>query len=368
MTPNMPTTPGISGWTNLGFSGPSGPTNSVQGPDEVIRTIRKGLLDYSGNGGPHDGDQIFGLHAWLIGEFLRYGNGDLWKLAHLWPDIIEPEVNAWEKEHGQRIHKGAPIYNTGLAYFLLGDFDSAFRYLVEASKEDEQSQRGNWVGIIFGRTGLYEQILWKPIESELCPLWVSDYAKITGRGLDTEEISGLLQILAGRPADGIQAVFAMHRLRNARAYPENDGSKLIRFRALADLVHLIESFLRQFQKTGQSLNPLLNELLGPNKSAQDSYNTFKKDYLKAWKNHSAESMDWLVEQTITRIDTISSPASASGLVIYFCHQLRNCLLHVNEDSITLFENASQCIKAAGWVIGVLRICTMKKEGTFANLK
>ena len=68
---------------------------------------------------------------------------------------------------GFRIHKGAPYFNVGLCYFLLGDFERAFQYIAEAGVEDEKSGRGPRELVPVGANSLSEQLLIRPLSYEL---------------------------------------------------------------------------------------------------------------------------------------------------------------------------------------------------------
>jgi hypothetical protein len=177
--------------------------------------------------------------------------------------------------------------------------------------------------------------------------------------------------MAGRPADAIQAVVALHRLRRSLFGNQNQGTAIIRFRALADLLHLVESFLRQFQTNVQGeLGKRLNHLVALNPVVHAARATFDNDR-KTWAANvncdekSLQAMNWVSSETGARITSAVTPATAAGAVIFFCHQFRNSLLHVNEENLTIFQNKDECVKAVGWVLGMLRACVRAKEGKFS---
>ena len=68
-----------------------------------------------------------------------------WKLqwAHrairIWLVELVPHVESAERRLGKRIHKGAPLYNTGLCFFVAGDLARAAQYIEAAAEEDKET-------------------------------------------------------------------------------------------------------------------------------------------------------------------------------------------------------------------------------------
>jgi hypothetical protein len=321
-----------------------------------------------------DCDAIFAFHTNYVDFCIK--SRIVQRARNLWRERIAPIVDASElrlrtTNPTARIHRGAPLYNTGLCSFVLGDFDRALQYIAEAGCHDEGFGRGNRIKILIGDHPLSQYVIINPLENFFTTVWGPDYAAITGYTLDGTELKRLLLSMADRPADAIQAVIALHRLTRTISGPQNHGTSVVRFRAFADLLHLVESFLRQFQTavTGQ-LDDHLNCLVNANPATNTARTIFRRDR-KAWATaagcdcNSSDAMNWISNETGTRISSSRTPASATGIVIFFCHQFRNSLLHVNEESLSIFRNEEECLKAAGWVLGMLRNCARAKEGKFS---
>ena len=355
-------TPGVSG-------APAAYLGSVSSNDAVC-LVSEALAAYDGKGTTDDEDELFGAHGALIKA--RLSSGDLREVCNLWATKIEPLVASREIALGRPIHKGAPLYNTGLAYFVGGDFDSALRYFVAADKEDVQHKRAHNFRVLAGDHPLSKEVIINPIMAELAGCWVQAYDKVCGRTLDAHELINLLLSLASRPSDCLQAIVAMHRIRVSLAGIQNYGTLVVRFRALADLLHLIESFLRQFQNVSGELGVRLQAVLNTNLRARSAYNSFGSD-LQQWLNttrhdpHSPNALNWISVETSSRIAAAPDHGAAAGIATYFCHKYRNSLLHVNEEALDIFNSAKDSLSAAGYIVSMLRLCMYAKQGTFNTL-
>lgn len=321
-----------------------------------------------------DPDGIFVYHTNYVDFCIRSFLAQ--RARRLWRNRISFLVDASEARlrvvnPGARIHRGAPLFNVGICSFVLGDFDRAVQFIAEAGAYDEGLGRGKKIKILIGDHSLSEQIIVRPLE-RLLNRWAPDYAKITGFVLNNDELKRVLLSLADRPSDAVQAVVALHRLARVALGPENHGAFVVRFRALAELLHLVESFLRQFQVavTGE-LGAHLKVLVAANPIVAGARAKFAGDR-DAWiatagcDRHSSQAMNWISNEAASRITSAPTPANATGFAIFFCHQFRNSLLHENEESLSIFQSKDECQKAAGWVLGVLRACARAKEGKFST--
>jgi hypothetical protein len=338
--------------------------------DSVVSSAANALTGYAGNGTTDDEDHLFQAHAVLVSS--RRRNGDLREVCGIWAGRIAPLVATRENELGKHIHKGAPLYNTGLAFFLAGDFDSAMRYFAQADEEDVQHKGAHEFRVVAGDHPLSKEIIIDPIIQSLAAFWVADYAKICGCNFDGQELINLLLALAYRPSDCLQAVVALHRIRTCVGGPQNHATSAIRFRALADLLHLIESFLRQFQKIKGQLAAHVTFLLQANQRSKTAYGEFSTAFGKWTKTtgkdpDSSSALDWIASETSNRLVAAPDNGTAAGIVAFFCHKYRNSLLHVNEEALIVFNSQEECLAAAGYVVSMLRICLHAKDRTFGKL-
>jgi len=328
------------------------------------------LQAYGGNGSLDEQDRIFGPHiSFIRDEAKKHG---LTSACAIWDDKLKYMVGRREKELGQQIHKGAPLYNTGLAYFVAGNFDAAFCYLAEAGSEDERNGRGDRNMILRGQHPLSRQMLVEPIVKTFFPLWSGDYLKITRAQLDEEEFIRLVEGLSGRVSDSLQVICALHKFRVSLATPQNHAAALIRVKAIGELVHLVESYLRQFLSVDGQLDAHLKVILAKNNEMKKGYDDLgklleKRSKANGWTQKTPDALNWIHKEAQSQISKGSSAARLAGVCAFFCHKYRNSLLHVNEESLTVFKNQQDCIKAVGWILSMLRVCKHAKDQTLAAL-
>src|SRR5207253_2292298 len=88
-------------------------------------------------------DDIFGSHT----AFVKFAvnHSDPLPAIHVWERTIAKAVQQAETQLAAsgstqaRIHKGAPLFNVGVAYYVAGDFERAFGYVAEAGEENNKS-------------------------------------------------------------------------------------------------------------------------------------------------------------------------------------------------------------------------------------
>jgi hypothetical protein len=340
--------------------------------DVVVQQVSAQLGANESHPNP-DPDAIFAFHTDYAAFCMRARLAQ--RPRRLWQDRIAPLVDASElrlkvANATARIHRGAPLYNVGLCSFMMGDFDRALQYIAEAGLYDQALGRGPHINILLGDHPVSEQVFIKPLQSLLQTTWSPDYAASTGFALNAQELKNLLLLMSGRESDAVQAVAALHRIARTLNGPQNHGTCVVRFRALADLLHLVESFLRQFQPVPGQLKAHLDHMLAPNPAALAGRAAFKVDR-DTWctsagcATDSIQAMNWVSSETSNHIRSAATPAGAAGAVTFFCHHFRNSLLHVNEESLVIFQNQNDSLAAAGWVLAMLRICARAKEGRFS---
>ncbi len=137
----------------------------------VASRVTQGLSARQPGASPNDDDSIFAPYA----AYVRRACQLLWPLRapNLWFRDIEPAVNQHESAHGH-IHKGAPLYNTGLCFFVAGDFARASQYIGAAGEEDEQAGRGPAANLLVAK-GFSESLLLKPFHAWAQATFGADY-------------------------------------------------------------------------------------------------------------------------------------------------------------------------------------------------
>lgn len=335
-----------------------------------LEEVRQGLEAYTGNGTLDQQDAIFASHTLHIREQLE--NGDMRSACNAWDEKLETLVSSREKQLGQLIHKGAPYYNTGLAYFVAGNFDAAFCFLAEAGGEDARNGRGDRNLILRGQHPLSRQMLIEPISKLFFCHWQDDYLRITSKLLDEGEFIDLLEGISGRVSDSLQLVCALHKFRISLATPQNHAAALIRVKAIGEMLHLVESYLRQFQSIEGQLKVRLDAILLTNQRMKMGYDEMavlleREAIAKSWSQKSPNSLNWIYKETHDQLSKGGSAARLAGLCAFFCHKYRNTLLHVNEEGLTVFQRQEDCIQVIGWVLSMLRLCRHAKDQTLAAL-
>jgi hypothetical protein len=336
-------------------------------PGGVVERVTEALNGYGGGGSAEQQDRLFEAHTAFVGRILL--GGDCREAAKLWPNHIKDLVLERETVLNMPIHKGAPLYNTGLVFFVAGDFDRALQYFVEAGAADEALGRGHRIAVPIGGHPLSRQVILEPLAG-LLNHWAANYMLVTGLALDLDELKSLLSLMADRSSDTLQAVIALHRIQHTLDGTENSGARIVRFRALADLVHLVESFLRQFQdktirgELGKRIEALLKFNSIVKKGRDDFRQAFDKQRIP--NDDYVAVLNWITQETRSRCLYASSPAYAAGVITFFCHRLRNSLLHVNEEELLIFREKDTCLSAAGWVLAMLRVAGFAKERKFST--
>jgi hypothetical protein len=129
--------------------------------------------------------------AWLLDFPLRP--------VRLWFTDLLPAVVQLEGQVGH-VHKGAPLFNIGLCFFMAGDYPRALQYIGAAGGEDEIRAPGGASKLLTG-AGLSEQVLLQPLYAWLRSNFGADYSGATGCDLDSGEFQGLIAFLAARLGD-----------------------------------------------------------------------------------------------------------------------------------------------------------------------
>jgi hypothetical protein len=90
--------------------------------------------------------------------------------------------------------------------------------------------------VLLGNHPLSRRFLIAPVVAELAPGWTVRYHELTNRNLDEAELIALVMQAARRPTDGIQLLLALHRLRKASGAVQNDWTRYLRTRSLAEML------------------------------------------------------------------------------------------------------------------------------------
>jgi hypothetical protein len=142
------------------------------------------------------------------------------RAAEVWR-ILAEDVQRVEESIGDVIHQGAPLFNSGICFFVSGAFERAVQFITEAGLADERAGRGESrirVGGDFGR-----QILTEPLIPWLQMWHEVDYALGTGRRFSVAEFEIVIEFLERRVSDAAVFLGALHRVMSQITGPENDA-------------------------------------------------------------------------------------------------------------------------------------------------
>jgi hypothetical protein len=360
--------------------------NNAAGMDRVrgkaVSLVERALGERIAGRWQSSDDAIFLPHTMLVNALIHLGP-DVWSSlalipAQLWAQQLSPRTKQAEEQIRQRepkarIHKGAPFFNVGLCFFVVGDFDRAFQYFSEAATEDELSGRGRRHSLLMGDNQLMEKVIVGPIVQDLIPQWQADYQNVTCRRCDEAELKQVLKWLVQRAPDAFQTTSALHRFRGLVKGLDNEASRYQMVRGLAEIVLAVESSLRLWQEVGidAQLHQRMEALLKSNPASAAKFQAFHNDFCTLWKtkklHETGAAMNWAVSETFVRLAALPRAADRIGIAAYFVLRLRNTLMHVNEETLDLHKNPKLCLRAAGLAFAMLRVSMHGDQNSLSAL-
>jgi len=341
-------------------------TQNQPTPNDAVSSVGTALNGYAGNGTTDEEDHIFEAHGLLIKSYLP--NGDLRQASVLWNEKIAPLVAARELSLGKKIHKGAPLYNTAIAFFASGDFDTSLCYFMAADEEDVRNKAAHCFKVVIADHPLSGQALIDPIVQTLVSHWAANYSAITGCPLTRDEIKNVLAWLAQAPMDTVHAIIAVHRFQRSLTSFENWGSQHLRVRAIAEMLVALESNLKhRFGPSTQMLGGLLKKVLNGTTSIQ-SFTQFNAEFDRNFPHktnprHSPAATNWVTANAIPRINAAPGRPAKIGLVCSLAQHLRNGLAHAIEPSLDVYGQRNLAIQVAGLALCALRIAKHGADNT-----
>jgi hypothetical protein len=288
------------------------------------------------------------------------------RAIRMWLVELVPIVENAEAQLGARIHKGSPIYNTGLCFFMAGDLARAMQYTAAAAEEDEATHGG--CSRLLEGGGLGEQVLLSPLFAWLEAEFGADYAAATGKRFSSDEVKELVGFLSQRQPDAVLFIMALHRYSTQVKGPDNAASRLQRVRAFADLLLVFESSLRQWQSmTGRAeLFRRATDLLGPNPAASAEFSARGGAYRGVdWEKSTV--VDAMVRGEEGRFAAARTVAQKAAVAVFVSYRLRNSVMHVLDDQLELFAKPELLKKVLGFALIALRLSRAGAEGQIANL-
>jgi hypothetical protein len=346
--------------------------------EHIVRKTEERLREGVKRGRTFDDDWAFEYHteyvdwAGIAGLYRR--PAVLWR-TRLAPIVERAEAELAGKRAGARIHKGAPFYNVGLSLFRCGAFDAAIQFIGAAGVEEKLLKRGKQSLLLVGRNALSKQVLIEPVIKFKLFDWSKDYESITGQEFGEAEFISLLDWLSKRQlGDAIEAVASPHRVMATFEAPNNDTASHARVQALAGLVLVVESSLRQWQSdslAGKQLNDRLVNLLSANARAAGSYTRIKSEFDGRWtgaaKKETPAAVNWIIRRALSRLRQFRSVGSRAGVAAFLALRLRNSLMHLIDSDLKIYRDEDLLCRLLGIIFAVIRLSRHGEEATLAKL-
>ncbi len=288
-------------------------------------------------------------------------------VARLWVEKLASLTRKAEREIGH-IHKGAPLFNTGISYFISGDYARATQYIAAAADENERRDPGSGITLLTGGANA-EQVFLRPLYRWIDASFGVDYRAATNQTLAPQEVKDLVQFLATRLSDALLFIAALHRLHAQLAGPNNHPVKLQRMRALADILVVFESNLRSWQRGvhGQLRNRTV-ALARENPAVAREFNTLDQHYgTSGIKLDTTSGLNRMLLREEARFSSVGTTAERAGIALFVAYRLRNSVMHVLDERLRVFKVRKALLKAVGLSLAAVRIAMCGKMGTLGSL-
>lgn len=315
--------------------------------DEIAQNIEQRIKgEWSGSD-----DDLFKPHSVYVKSTID--EGIQIRAAALWINKISPYTKAAEKQASIHIHKGAPLFNTGICLLLAGDFTGAAQFIDAAGDENERRKPGSARELIIAQ-GNAEQLL-TPIVEWLNNCRIKDYQATTRLTLNKTELTELVYYLSNRTSDAMIFVFALLRIALLRPEPETYALKLQRIRILADLVLVLESNLRLWQgpNKGQLYDRIV-QLLKTNKKVKAEFENIHNSYKNINKEDTTALDKWINDETV-RFDLSTITTEKAAIILHLSYVIRNSVMHVLEDQLSIFNDTKKWRRLVIFMIIAIRL-------------
>lgn len=318
-------------------------------------------------------DEAFAPFTSLVQFSLNVGLPQL--ASRYWPTLdkiiaaSEQNLKAARSDPAARFHKGSPYYNIGLCHFVGGDLERGFQFLAMTGDEHANGG-GDPFPVVLGDHVLSKQFLIAPLVAEFVPGWSTGYQEITNRVLNEAELVALIKRAAKRPTDGIQLLLSLHRLLKSRGSIQNDWTRYLRTRALAELLVSLESMLRRIQ-AGHSgeLQSQFEKMFSGKTPYNGPFLAFHLAFKAAYKppggvdsTRTPAAVNWSVNEALTRIAAAGTREEKAGVACYAAVRLRNTLLHVLETNLDIYTDEAKCMDMFSVCLAAFGIAADGEDG------
>lgn len=352
----------------------------------VVKTVKSNLLQRTQGSWSQADDDLFAPHTTYCVECWR--TDIIQRPGILWETALAPEAEAADKvlmgrTPPDRIHKGAPLVNSGFSCLVAGNLDRAMAVIAQAG--EEEILRGNAGGstLVIGDHVLTEKALIDPIDRQLTStVWPADFQAITNINLDKAELKRMLNWLStkgGGVAVALQALVGLRRFFDLRSYCTNDATKHLRVQNLADLVLVIESSMRAWQKGCEGLQlegrmkKRISGLTNVSLAFQTTLGRFTSQFPKDPATNQAHpdketatGVNWAITDGLKAIDAAPDATSKAGAACYLAVRLRNSLMHVIDGSVDLYTDPVKLSRVTGIMLAAIRLSQRGEDGSLST--
>ncbi|MBN1460202.1 MAG: hypothetical protein JXA57_11750 [Armatimonadetes bacterium] len=193
-------------------------------------------------------------NAWnQIGTYL-INTARLFGVAQILYKYVRQREDAFEEEHGIRLHKGYSYHNLGLCQMELGNWAEGVRNIRRAVQEDIDS------GVPEEKSHAH-RVTWHAIV-KLRLRKMGAEVRAFGNSCNLAVSKDLLvQVFEQKPIEqGLQAAYAI--VTSELPESPTDFARSLRFNALRDSCHILEVFLRDLGHIGNGLANCLDAAYG----------------------------------------------------------------------------------------------------------
>ena len=103
-------------------------------------------------------------------------------------------------------------------------------------------------------------------------------------------------------------------------------------------------------------------------SFEKAHQRFRKKFpSNAPNSETGKAVNWAIADCLRHYTKASTKATKCGVACYLVVRLRNSLMHVLDDSVSLYADKEVLLKVAGLAFAVLRLSKHGEEGLLAKL-
>ena len=136
-----------------------------------------------------------------------------------------------------------------------------------------------------------------------------------------------------------------------------------------------------YSLTAHALKELMEkDRLDPSKISEDVFGRIEAvdgrvksafDRLAAsWpgRDESSGALNNAIADAVRAFGAAATESERAGIVCFACYRLRNSLLHLNEESLDVYQNLDLGVRMVGWALTAYRIARHREDCTLAGLR